>query len=93
MTHSSWLNVNIPRCLLRGASFAMVQMNRMAEKTEIGHTWATVRCLHHDRELLAGRCSQDQKKILVLRIKSDSARIVLDSDRMPCWTTHCAEEW
>ena len=48
--------------------------------------------LQHDRELLAGRCGQDQKMILVLRIKSDSARIVLDSDRMSCWTTHCAEE-
>jgi hypothetical protein len=30
--------------------------------------------------------------ILVLRIKSDSARIVLDSDRTPYWITHCAEE-
>ena len=45
VTHSSWLNVNIPRSLvysaeaaakagLRGASSAMVQMNRMAGKTE-----------------------------------------------------------
>ena len=31
---SSWLNVNVPLSLLQGASFAMVQMNRMAGKTE-----------------------------------------------------------
>ena len=33
-----------------------------------------------------------QKKILVLRIKSDSARTVLDSDTMSYWTTLCADE-
>ena len=33
-----------------------------------------------------------KKKILALRIKSDSARIFSDSDRMLYWTTHCAEE-
>lgn len=26
------------------------------------------------------------------RIRSDSGRIVLDSDRIPCWSTYYAEE-
>ena len=103
MTHSSWLNVHIPHSLaysaeaagkagLRGAPFAMVQMNQMEEKLRSGHTWANVRCLQPDRELLAGRRGQDQKRILVLRIKSNSDRTVLDSGRMSYWTIHCAEE-
>lgn len=38
-------------------------------------------------ELLAGRYGQDQKRILLLRIKSDPARTILDSARMSYGTT------
>ena len=34
LPHSSWLNVNIPRSLVREAVLAMVRMNRMAGKIE-----------------------------------------------------------
>ena len=78
----SWPNVNITHRMLRRVPFAMVQMNRMAGKTEKWPHRGKCPLPSTGPKASLGTMWPRSEKYPCLRIKSDSAWIVLDPDKM-----------